>query len=324
MLALVDADAAKVGEKIGDLAIESMDDLSTVVRDRGIKIGIIATPAAVAQEVADQLVAAGVCSILNFAPAVVAVPDTVSLRKVDLAIELQILSFYQSHPQRSRRQAEDLVSTGSAEPRPSLVGYPVNLLVAGRRCLVVGAGRIAARKIESLLAAGADLVVVAPEAGAEVRGWAGEGRLTLVERAFEPADVDGAWLVVTATDVPEVNRAAFEAGEARRIFVNSADDPANCSFTLMSVVRRGDIVVSIGTNGRSPALATYLKEHVRDEMGPEYGTLLELLSEAREEIRATGRSSEDSDWRAAIDSGILELIREGRESEARELLRSCL
>ena len=70
--------------------------------DRGIKIGIIATPAAAAQEVADHLVAAGVCSILNFAPAVVAVPDTVSLRKVDLAIELQILSFYQSHPQRTR------------------------------------------------------------------------------------------------------------------------------------------------------------------------------------------------------------------------------
>ncbi|HEY3724943.1 MAG TPA: bifunctional precorrin-2 dehydrogenase/sirohydrochlorin ferrochelatase [Acidimicrobiia bacterium] len=212
-----------------------------------------------------------------------------------------------------------------SEPaRPSLVGYPVNLLVAGRRCVVVGAGRIAARKIESLLIAGADVAVVAPSIGDEVRAWASEGRLTLVERAFEADDVDGAWLVVTATDVPAVNRSAFEAGEARQIFVNSADDPANCSFTLMSVVRRGDIVVTIGTNGRSPALATYLKEHVRDEMGPEYETLLELLSEAREEIRATGRSSEDSDWRAAIDSGILELIREGRESEARELLRSCL
>jgi len=213
----------------------------------------------------------------------------------------------------------------ATEPaRPSLVGYPVNLLVNGRRCVVVGAGRIAARKIESLLAAGADFSVVAPDVGTEVLAWADEGRVTLVERPFEAADVEGAWLVVTATDVPEVNRAAFEAGEARRIFVNSADDPANCSFTLMSVVRRGDIVVSIGTNGRSPALATYLKEHVRDEMGPEYGTLLELLSEAREEIRSSGRSSEDSDWRSAIDSGILDLIREGRESEARELLRSCL
>ncbi|MGZ4688786.1 MAG: precorrin-2 dehydrogenase/sirohydrochlorin ferrochelatase family protein [Acidimicrobiia bacterium] len=212
----------------------------------------------------------------------------------------------------------------SPSARPSLVGYPVNLLVAGRRCVVVGAGRIAARKIEALLEAGAVVSVVAPQVGPEVRAWADAGRLTLAERPFESADVEEAWLVVTATDDPEVNRAVFVAGEARRIFVNSADDPANCSFTLMSVVRRGDIVVSIGTNGRSPALATYLKEHVRDEMGPEYETLLELLSEAREEIRATGRSSEDSDWRAAFDSGILELIREGRESEARELLRSCL
>ncbi len=102
VLALVDADAGKVGERIGDLTIESIDDLATVVRDRGIKIGIIATPAAAAQDVADLLVQAGVSSILNFAPTVVTVPDAVSLRKVDLAIELQILSFYQSHPKRTR------------------------------------------------------------------------------------------------------------------------------------------------------------------------------------------------------------------------------
>jgi siroheme synthase-like protein len=189
---------------------------------------------------------------------------------------------------------------------------------------VVGAGRIAARKVESLLEAGAEVHVVAPRVGPEVRAWADGGRLALRERAFDASDLDGVWLAVTATDDPAVNRAVFEAGEARRVFVNSADDPANCSFTLMSVVRRGDIVVTIGTNGRSPALATYLKDHVREEMGPEYETLLELLSEAREEMRAGGRSSEDADWRAAIDSGILELIREGRDSEARELLRSCL
>lgn len=212
----------------------------------------------------------------------------------------------------------------STAGRPSLVGYPVNLLVTGRRCVVVGAGRIAARKIESLLDAGAEVSVVAPEVGDPVRAWAAEGRIQLIVRPFADADVDGAWLVVTATADPEVNRAVFAAGEARHIFVNSADDPANCSFTLMSVVRRGDIVVTIGTNGRSPALATYLKDHVRDEMGPEYEILLELLSEAREEMRSAGRSSEDADWRAAIDSGILELIREGRESEAREQLRSCL
>ena len=97
VLALVDTDAEKVGEPVGELTVEAMAELPEIVRTRGITIGIIATPAAAAQEVADALVAAGVASILNFAPAVIAVPDGVSVRKVDLAIELQILSFYQSH-----------------------------------------------------------------------------------------------------------------------------------------------------------------------------------------------------------------------------------
>jgi siroheme synthase-like protein len=150
------------------------------------------------------------------------------------------------------------------------------------------------------------------------------GAVTVSQRSFEPADLDGAWLATTATGDPSVDHAVYAAGQERRIWVNSADDPANCSFTLMSVVRRGDIVVTIGTNGRSPALATWLRDHVRDEMGPEYETLLEVLSEAREEMRTAGRSSETADWRKALDSGILDLIRGGRIPEAKELLRACL
>ena len=95
IVALVDADPAKVGQKIGPLVVESMDNLATAVSERAVAVGIIATPAHAAQEVADRLVAAGVRSILNFAPAVISVPDDVPLRKVDLATELQILSFYQ-------------------------------------------------------------------------------------------------------------------------------------------------------------------------------------------------------------------------------------
>jgi redox-sensing transcriptional repressor len=98
VLALVDADPSKVGDTVGDLSIEGLDDLPRIVRERKIAIGIVATPAPAAQEVSDRLVDAGVRSILNFAPTVVTVPKGVSLRKVDLAIELQILSFYQSHP----------------------------------------------------------------------------------------------------------------------------------------------------------------------------------------------------------------------------------
>ncbi len=105
IVALVDADPAKVGERIGDLAIEPVDELDRIVADRRVAIGVIATPAAAAQDVADRLVGAGVGSILNFAPTVVVVPGEVSLRKVDLATELQILSFYQQHRRRALDRA---------------------------------------------------------------------------------------------------------------------------------------------------------------------------------------------------------------------------
>jgi redox-sensing transcriptional repressor len=97
IVALVDADPEKIGECIGEMAIETLDDLPAIVADRQVAIGVIATPAHAAQSVTDRLVAAGVRSILNFAPAVVAVPEDVSIRKVDLATELQILAFYQQH-----------------------------------------------------------------------------------------------------------------------------------------------------------------------------------------------------------------------------------
>ena len=93
--ALIDADAKRVGEQVGELVVRHIDELDEVVREHAIAVGVIATPAPVAQDVCDALVAAGIRSILNFAPAMVAVPDGVSLRKVDLAVELQILSFYQ-------------------------------------------------------------------------------------------------------------------------------------------------------------------------------------------------------------------------------------
>jgi siroheme synthase-like protein len=208
--------------------------------------------------------------------------------------------------------------------RDAIAGYPVNLVVAGRRCVVVGAGRIAARKIDALLAAGAVVEVVAPHADDEIVAWAAAGRLTLTTRAFTAADLDGAWLATTATGDPAVDRAVFTAGEARGVWVNSADDPDNCSFTLMSVVRRGDLVVTIGTGGRSPALATWLRRRFEAELGPEYAVLLDLLSEAREGLRASGRSSEEPDWQAALDSGMLDLIRAGRTAEAKELLQACL
>ena len=207
---------------------------------------------------------------------------------------------------------------------PGVSGLPVNLLVRGRRVVVVGAGRVAARKIEPLLDLGAEVRVIAPAVGAEVRAWADQGRCSLAEREFAPGDLDGAWLAFTATDDPAVNAAVHAEGEAARLWVNSADDPANCSFTMMSVVRRSDLVVAVGTGGRSPALAAHLRRLLNEELGPEYEVLLDLLSEAREAWRASGRSSESADWQRAFDSGIVDLVRAGRVAEAKELLNSCL
>jgi precorrin-2 dehydrogenase/sirohydrochlorin ferrochelatase len=198
------------------------------------------------------------------------------------------------------------------------------MIVRDKRVLVVGAGRIAARKIASVVELGADVRVVAPEVNDEVRTLAEANKLTLDEREFRTDDVDGAWLVFTATGDRAVDRSVHDAAERAHIWVNSADDPVNCSVTLLSLIRRGDLVVAIGTGGRSPALAAHLRRRLEAEIGPEYEALLDLLAEARESLRTAGRSSEDADWQRAFDSGIVELVRSGRIADAKELLQQCL
>ena len=120
VVALVDADERKIGEAVGDMAIEDFEDLERIAKERQVSIGIIATPAPAAQEAADRLAAAGVKSILNFAPAVIQVPDDVSLRKVDLSIELQILSFYEQRKSaiEGLRRGKRLTGSAAKSTRP--------------------------------------------------------------------------------------------------------------------------------------------------------------------------------------------------------------
>jgi precorrin-2 dehydrogenase/sirohydrochlorin ferrochelatase len=201
------------------------------------------------------------------------------------------------------------------------VQYPVNLVLDGRPCLVVGGGRIALRKVEGLLACGARVRVVAPRIDADLRDLAG---VTVDERPWRPGDMAGAWLVIAATDDPAVNAAVFDAGQRAGIWVNGADDPANCSFTLPSVVRRGDLQVAVSTGGRSPALSSWLRRRLEAEIGPEYGVLLDILATEREGLKAAGRSTEGLDWNSALDSDMLDLIRTGDLTHARERLQTCL
>lgn len=202
--------------------------------------------------------------------------------------------------------------------------YPANLVLQGRRVLVVGAGAVAARKVNGLLACEADVVVVAPVVGEAVRTLAEAGSVQLHERAYQASDLDDAWLAVTATDDPAVNRQVFLDGEAAGVWVNSADDPANCAFTLPAVVRQGPITVAIGTGGHSPALATWLRRHVERELDATFTTLLDLLAERRVALREGGTPTEGLSWQQVLDSGMLELVRQGRLDEARERLATCL
>jgi len=199
--------------------------------------------------------------------------------------------------------------------------YPVNLVVEGRRCLVVGGGPVAARKARGLLDCGSQVHVVGVSVGPDVRALEGA---TWEERPYDTADLRECWLVVTATDDPELNRRVHDEAVGAGIWVNSADDPANCTFILPAVVRRGPLLVTVSTSGQSPALAAWLRDRVDADLGPEFVTLLDILSEVREEIRSAGRPTEGLDWQSALDSVMLELVREGRLAEAKERLQACL
>lgn len=198
--------------------------------------------------------------------------------------------------------------------------YPVNLIVAGRRCLVVGGGRVVGQKVQGLVDAGADVTVVAPEVGGDIERAA----VAVERRPYRAGEAAAYRFVIAATGDPAVNQQVFDDGEAAGVWVNSADDPERCSAILPARVRQGRLTVTVSTGGHSPAVASWLRARLAGELGPEYDELIELLSEARSEVRARGESTEQLDWQAALDSGILDLVRAGRLEDAKERLRACL
>ncbi len=161
---------------------------------------------------------------------------------------------------------------------------PIFLNLAGRRCLLVGAGNVALEKIGSLLKTGLDLTVIAPEARPEVQQLAAEGRLTWHRRPFEVSDLDGKFLVVTATDLPQVNAAVYRGCVERNIICNSVDDIPNCDFYFGSVVTRGDLQIAISTTGESPAVAQRLRREIDEQLPEDLGEWLANLGQLRREV----------------------------------------
>lgn len=162
--------------------------------------------------------------------------------------------------------------------------FPVFLKLAGRACLVVGAGREGESKIASLLAAGAKLRVVAPEATETLEAWAREGQLELRGRSFETNDLDGMFLVVVATSDRELNQRVYQEAERRGVLCNVVDDPPHCDFYYPSVVRRGALQIAISTDGKSPALAQRLRRELEQHFGPEYEPWIDELGRERRSL----------------------------------------
>lgn len=155
--------------------------------------------------------------------------------------------------------------------------FPVFLKLGGRKVVVVGGGNMATSKLAALLRSGADVTVVSPRFSEEIETSA----VTLVQRGFEPTDLDGAWYVVAAATA-EVNRRVAAAAQERRIFVNAVDDPANASAYLGGVFRRGDVTIAISTEGEAPAIAGLLREALEEVVPPDIET---WLDEARRQKR---------------------------------------
>ncbi len=171
--------------------------------------------------------------------------------------------------------------------------YPIMLDLTDVPVLVVGGGRVAQRKVEGLLRARADVTVVAPRIDDGVRALP----VRIVERTYEPSDLDHVRLVITATDEAAVNAAVSADATRRGIWVNSADDPANCTFTLPAVARDGEVTVAVATGGASPALASHLRGEIETWLGEiGAGDAALTLGQQRNEMHANGESTESIDW----------------------------
>lgn len=205
--------------------------------------------------------------------------------------------------------------------------YPITLDLSGRLAIVLGAGRPAPEKVEGLLAAGARVRLIAPDPCERLRGLASAGAIQWLDRAYREGDLTGAWLAIAIPEELESHLPAIvREAEARRIFLNVIDRPADCSFAAPAIARRGDLTVAVSTAGRAPALAARIRDRIARRLGPEIEKFLEIAARARAPLAARrpdfGERRER--WYALVDSDALRLLRAGRELEAHRRFEEIL
>lgn len=182
--------------------------------------------------------------------------------------------------------ATEREESGRGPAAEAVTLFPAFLKLAERSCLVVGAGTVGQSKIEGLLAAGARITVVAPQATEAVQTWARTGRLRWHARPFASSDLEGAFLTVVATPFRELNEMVFQQAQRCSVLCNVVDDPPRCDFYYPAVVRRGALQIAISTDGKSPALAQRLRRELEGEFGPLYQGWIEELGRERKRLFA--------------------------------------
>jgi siroheme synthase-like protein len=206
--------------------------------------------------------------------------------------------------------------------------YIACLRLSGRRCVVIGGGDVGLEKVEGLLACDGEVTLIAPSAHEALREYAREGSIEWQQRAYAGAeDLQGAFLVIAATDDTDVNIAVFNDAERRAMLVNVVDVPPLCNFILPAIVRNGPLAIAISTAGASPALAKRMKREIESSHGEAYARLAVLLNEARGWAKATLPTYQDrKEFFEAIvdgDPDPVALLRERGEQAVRELIASA-
>lgn len=203
----------------------------------------------------------------------------------------------------------------------SAPAYPVNLLIAGAPVLVVGGGPIALRKVAGLLESGARVTVIAPNAVDEL---VARDDVNWRRRRYRFGDAAAYRLVISATGIRKVDEKVYRDAVDAGVPVNVADVPHLCTFTLPAIARRGDVQVAVSTNGRSPAMASWLRDQLAAAVPDAIGDALDLVAEVRAELKAAGQSTEIVGWHDAFDAGFVQLVTNGKHAAARNLLRDRL
>jgi precorrin-2 dehydrogenase / sirohydrochlorin ferrochelatase len=202
--------------------------------------------------------------------------------------------------------------------------YPVFLEMKDRRCVVIGGGAVAERKVEGLVAVGANVTVISPAMTDGLRELLERGAIRHVAREYQAGDGAGYDLVFVATDNSEINAVVSSEARSLRIWVNSADDPDHCDFILPAVIRRGDLAVAVSTSGVSPAVARAIREELDEYFTADYARFVEIAGEVRRKLREKSVCPDAGAWNRALKGDFRRLIKEGRPERARELLLETL